>query len=1177
MRDLQHISEEELLMPLGQGVRTKYDVMLRCAEHAAKCQKVITSSSAACQNTVARSAWIRSLPDSVGPDGIKRVPACNNTKRVTCVCAGDPQCPFHSTWAHYVSTDRWVPLSWHPHEGCTWSPKVGVNAAIAKTHEAKVLRAQKYLDEAVANVLKESHNYQYARVKQHCQDYLAKLQEVKLVEVQADTSQSYRPYSPIQLAHGLTLKYKTDEPTPEQVNEYLNERCELQEKDSNFRSRVVKAMRQLYAEQSQFDDINLLPEYIQALNDLGHFASMETCSVDEMRESIAHLIQREYDSRKERHPEMEPVKVGKDQVSLNFGGAPPDENARYVIGWSFSPKNTAPIALIPDSNQATRSEVVSADACHMKTVGNEGTLYAFVKWDADHQVELIHATLKKDIENNKSWEQTFRHACEAEPSINSDYLPHKHGDAEPVAPTPAKGVIVVDGTKGATGWKRGKRCARHLIGTLAKGCGKGVQTIARKAIISANKHEFDRWFSKLSETARDKLNKVDEHTWKQCIHQGQMDGVHDNVCSEVMNNAWMPVRKQSTILGALHTLAKYDMHRFHKTREHMKNNQLPLYPPKVSKLLQESEYRIDQYKQLHILPEFHCNNQLSAKVRSRRDPSVYHTCTLHPTGLRSPGAYQVSCSCGHNECDGIPCDCARLMCKHSRTYDLADIMPRRFTSLGWRHSMDMKQTYDIPQMWNLANVDASALRKQHKCPLGIQLLPPPAIPKQGGRPKKEYYVRQDAFTARKKRMRQDQKMTAVGTYEEKKATKCHRCGVVMVNNHNSHTCEKMGFVEANVNRMMAGTSEGNTSHQVASPPESESFVGATSNRPQSPSVGITSPHSQCQNQSVAQSQNASLANTIQSSLPLHVDVSHWCVPLGPLSAEELQTYEQLLGYDFQESCVEDILSFQAALGRYGTSLTLTREDIRRLDYRLDRVFFEPERLYMNDGTLQMYCHLLNDLALRVWSKDESAPKSAVCRGAGFFFKKMTEENGIEGLVTQPKKPNSGWHNARWLPRPWKLVDLSSICFPLNNPGAKHWSLVVLNLVLGRVELYDSGGDINKYLGEQMASMLLQWFELEIERRNWWTHPNIQQLTGPLGKPTSWQIIHKQRVPQQHNGHDCGIFVCKFIHQIILGKCPTGLEGHIQIASQSAALRGRIAADLEAGCVSCNVNHTSVTI
>jgi len=95
-------------------------------------------------------------------------------------------------------------------------------------------------------------------------------------------------------------------------------------------------------------------------------------------------------------------------------------------------------------------------------------------------------------------------------------------------------------------------------------------------------------------------------------------------------------------------------------------------------------------------------------------------------------------------------------------------------------------------------------------------------------------------------------------------------------------------------------------------------------------------------------------------------------------------------------------------------------------------------------------------------------------------------------------------------------------------GRSHWTLAVINLGRRRIEYYDSlyGGDTRQF-GQRCGEHLRLWMAAESQDK--------RQCTFDW---TGWDDdVHiPQKIPQQKNGYDCGMFMLLFARHLCAGVC-----------------------------------------
>jgi sentrin-specific protease 1 len=101
-----------------------------------------------------------------------------------------------------------------------------------------------------------------------------------------------------------------------------------------------------------------------------------------------------------------------------------------------------------------------------------------------------------------------------------------------------------------------------------------------------------------------------------------------------------------------------------------------------------------------------------------------------------------------------------------------------------------------------------------------------------------------------------------------------------------------------------------------------------------------------------------------------------------------------------------------------------------------------------------------------------------------------------------------------------VLDMQMIVIPINHHNT-HWALAVLWPHSKEICYMDSlGGASASYV----TSTLLRWFADEVEDKR-----------GEVLTMTDWSVRPPpDNLPQQHNGCDCGVFLCMYANYVSLG-------------------------------------------
>lgn len=163
----------------------------------------------------------------------------------------------------------------------------------------------------------------------------------------------------------------------------------------------------------------------------------------------------------------------------------------------------------------------------------------------------------------------------------------------------------------------------------------------------------------------------------------------------------------------------------------------------------------------------------------------------------------------------------------------------------------------------------------------------------------------------------------------------------------------------------------------------------------------------------------------------------------------------------------------------GFNMKVTRGDICRLR--------TPE--WLNDEVINFYMNVVMDRN----SKDPSLPKVFVFNT---FFFPMLLDKGYERVKKWTRKVD--------------IFCLNYVIIPVHL--GVHWCLSVINFVDKRFEYYDSMGSPNKTALKAMRNYLIQEYKDKKKQQF--------DLTG-------WSDYMPRDIPQQQNGYDCGVFMCRY--------------------------------------------------
>ena len=130
-----------------------------------------------------------------------------------------------------------------------------------------------------------------------------KAESLPRVSSLAEAATVHRPYSPKQLAHGFVGEFRVDyDLNCAKVS--VEDRVKQVEITSVFYRDVYNATKTMFQQQEKTDDMDLLPEYIQALRNCGHMANLVVCGATGLRERLVRLVNREYQKSRQQNPAL---------------------------------------------------------------------------------------------------------------------------------------------------------------------------------------------------------------------------------------------------------------------------------------------------------------------------------------------------------------------------------------------------------------------------------------------------------------------------------------------------------------------------------------------------------------------------------------------------------------------------------------------------------------------------------------------------------------------------------------------------------------------------------------------------------------------------------------------------------------------------------------------------------
>lgn len=153
--------------------------------------------------------------------------------------------------------------------------------------------------------------------------------------------------------------------------------------------------------------------------------------------------------------------------------------------------------------------------------------------------------------------------------------------------------------------------------------------------------------------------------------------------------------------------------------------------------------------------------------------------------------------------------------------------------------------------------------------------------------------------------------------------------------------------------------------------------------------------------------------------------------------------------------------------------------------------------WLNDRIVNFWCAYVSKCAME--GKGSRASTIAVHSFNSFFYVKL-QRAGYSGVK-------------RWT-KSIRVFSLDVILVPIHLPA--HWTLAVIRPKARRLEYLDSLGGRNARCLQLLEAYLRELAQDEGQ--------DAGQDAAAQGK---WEHVqHGAGVPQQHNGYDCGVFVCK---------------------------------------------------
>ena len=157
-----------------------------------------------------------------------------------------------------------------------------------------------------------------------------------------------------------------------------------------------------------------------------------------------------------------------------------------------------------------------------------------------------------------------------------------------------------------------------------------------------------------------------------------------------------------------------------------------------------------------------------------------------------------------------------------------------------------------------------------------------------------------------------------------------------------------------------------------------------------------------------------------------------------------------------------------------------------------------------------------------------------------YFQLLSERGGKNGLPSVLGLSTlfypllqASYDRAKQFTQHTDIFGLNLVLIPIHH--GMHWGLVVVNMKKRSVTYYDSGLKYGK--GKDSVSKVLDFLAEEHQTKRGF-RLNFQ-----------FRSVWDRSVPQQGNGYDCGMFVCRFAEQLARGALPDATQEHMPLYRQ----------------------------
>jgi len=148
--------------------------------------------------------------------------------------------------------------------------------------------------------------------------------------------------------------------------------------------------------------------------------------------------------------------------------------------------------------------------------------------------------------------------------------------------------------------------------------------------------------------------------------------------------------------------------------------------------------------------------------------------------------------------------------------------------------------------------------------------------------------------------------------------------------------------------------------------------------------------------------------------------------------------------------------------------------------------------WLNDEVINFYMKLLHEREIKF-------PKETLrCHYYNTFFYKILKDRGYKGVRRWSKKAKID------------IFELDKVVVPVHL--GSHWCLSVINFKEKKFEYYDSLGSPNPKCLEKLRGYVTSEYE---------------KYKGGEYDLSDWTDDMPDKIPHQHNGYDCGVFLCRF--------------------------------------------------